>query len=154
MLFRSKHGHNPSTQFDTLFYLDVYPDVAASELNPLIHYLLFAKGPSGESRDPIDHYASWISGWESIQTNKNEIQRQISELTIRPVFSLVVPVFNPDPNSFRAMLESVKTQSYPDWQLCIADDCSSAPHVRSTVSESQKNDSRITAVYQIGRAHV
>ena len=42
-------GRDPSPLFDTSFYLETYPDVAASGVNPLVHFL--AHGAS-EGRDP------------------------------------------------------------------------------------------------------
>ena len=35
---------DPSPEFSTALYLQYYPDVAAAQLNPLTHYLLFGKG--------------------------------------------------------------------------------------------------------------
>lgn len=37
------------------------------------------------------------------------------------LISICVPVYNPKPEHFNAMLESVLLQSYDNWQLCIAD---------------------------------
>lgn len=38
-----KKGCIPSLLFDTNSYLDMYPDVAQKEINPLIHYILYGK---------------------------------------------------------------------------------------------------------------
>jgi len=42
-------GFNPSASFNTQGYLDLYPDVAASKINPLLHYLRSGKR---EKRSP------------------------------------------------------------------------------------------------------
>ena len=42
-----KEGKNPSELFDTKYYLSMYEDVAASAMNPLLHYIL--TGCSGKS---------------------------------------------------------------------------------------------------------
>ena len=34
-----KEGRTPSSKFDGEYYLDRYPDVKASKMNPLVHYV-------------------------------------------------------------------------------------------------------------------
>src|SRR6476659_496075 len=41
------------------------------------------------------------------------------------------------------MLESVRTQTFGEWELCLVDDCSGAPHVRSMLLEAEAGDRRI-----------
>jgi hypothetical protein len=43
LLFGGFEGRNPSTEFDTSFYLSAYEDVNASGINPLIHFLAFGE---------------------------------------------------------------------------------------------------------------
>lgn len=43
LLIGAKAGHSPSARFDTQWYLATYPDVAASGMNPLVHYLLHGR---------------------------------------------------------------------------------------------------------------
>jgi|GEM_PF-3672798 len=38
-----KEGNNPSTKFDTKFYLNTNPNVKKSKINPLIHYVCFGR---------------------------------------------------------------------------------------------------------------
>ena len=38
-----------------------------------------------------------------------------------PVISVCVPVYNPNPGFFAALPASVKAQTYPNCQLCLAD---------------------------------
>ncbi len=38
-----KKGYNPSAKFNTKFYLDEYPDVEKSKLNPLWHYIQYGQ---------------------------------------------------------------------------------------------------------------
>ena len=44
------------------------------------------------------------------------------ELTYRPLVSVVTPVYNTGPKWLEAAVESVRAQTYPHWQLCLADD--------------------------------
>ena len=44
---------------------------------------------------------------------------------------------------FRQMLESVRKQAYPFWELCLADDASTDRHVREIMEEFANADARI-----------
>jgi GT2 family glycosyltransferase len=63
------------------------------------------------------------------------------------VISIVMPVFNPDPSWFSAAINSVLAQAYPHLQLCIADDASTEPHVRTTL-ERAATDARVRVVHR------
>lgn len=56
--------------------------------------------------------------------------------------SLAVPVFDPDPICFREMLESVLAQSYPQWELILAD-AGKSEEIAAIIKEYQEKDDRI-----------
>lgn len=60
-----------------------------------------------------------------------------------PRFSIVTPVYNTPRRVLWEMLESVLTQTFGDWELCLVDDCSSEPHVRQLLEEAQRQDPRV-----------
>ncbi len=70
------------------------------------------------------------------------------------MISIIMPVYNPDLDWLKEAVESVRQQLYPHWQLCIADDCSSDPKVRSVLQNMQNNDSRINVVFRETRGHI
>lgn len=96
-----------------------------------------ANGPTPQERHlfestPFDEYRRWIAAHEPTAT---ELDRQRKKTFPRtPVFSVVVPVYNPPAAYLEAMLASVAAQTYPHWQLCIAD-ASTAAHVRPTLEK-------------------
>jgi len=63
-----------------------------------------------------------------------------------PLFSIVTPVFNTLPDVLVAMLDSVRAQSFEDWELCLVDDCSSEPHVGEMLERAQSHDARVKVV--------
>src|SRR4029453_8252448 len=65
----------------------------------------------------------------------------------RPMISIIVPVYNPEPNWLRDAIESVRAQYYDNWQLCIADDASSKQGVRALLADYD-NDPRIKVVFK------
>lgn len=74
---------------------------------------------------------------------KPAIVSRVGALARRPLISIVVPIYNPDPDMFRQMLLSVRAQLYPYWELCLADDGSTVPYVRQFMEEFAGADKRI-----------
>ena len=65
-----------------------------------------------------------------------------------PRFSIVTPIYNTPEPVFRAMVESVRSQSFVDWELCLVDDKSPSPHVRPLLEEYAALDPRIKVAYR------
>ncbi len=68
---------------------------------------------------------------------------RLGALARQPLISVIVPVYDPDEGMLRQMLDSVRAQIYPCWELCVVDDASSAPHVAAALAEYAKRDARI-----------
>ncbi len=64
-----------------------------------------------------------------------------------PVISLLMPVYDVAPIWLEAAVNSVLDQSYPRWQLCVADDCSSNPAIRPILEQFAQQDERISLVF-------
>jgi GT2 family glycosyltransferase len=60
-----------------------------------------------------------------------------------PRFSIVTPVYETPVDILREMLESVRTQTFGDWELCLVDDASSAPELRQLLEQAQRQDPRL-----------
>ena len=103
-------------------------------------------GPPPEARHlteaaPPDEYRRWIRKYEPTAA---ELDRQRKHPFPRPPkFSVVVPVFDPPAAFLDAMLESVAAQTYPHWQLCLAD-ASTAPHVRPRLEAFAAKEPRVS----------
>jgi O-antigen biosynthesis protein len=66
-------------------------------------------------------------------------------LAQRPLISVVMPTHDTDPRHLREAIGSLRAQSYPSWELCIADDGSKRDETRRAVTRAVSRDSRITA---------
>jgi O-antigen biosynthesis protein len=63
-----------------------------------------------------------------------ETMRRVSEADAdAPVISLIMPVHNPERTWLEAAIGSVLGQVYAHLELCVADDASTAPHVRAVL---------------------
>src|SRR5437870_8864868 len=86
-------------------------------------------------------YARWIKTHEP---TASELARQRqTKFARRPTISIVVPVYNTPARFMDEMLQSVLAQTYPHWELCLADGHSSADWVRPTIERYATADSRI-----------
>jgi glycosyltransferase involved in cell wall biosynthesis/GT2 family glycosyltransferase len=71
-----------------------------------------------------------------------------------PRFSIVVPAYNTPEKYLRELLDSVRGQFYPHWELCIVDDASPQPHVRRMLEAAAQADPRIKPVFRLENGHI
>lgn len=65
-----------------------------------------------------------------------------------PRFSIITPVFNTPKNVLERCIESVRGQSFADWEWCLVDDCSTEPHVRRVLDRMARKDKRIRVAHR------
>jgi glycosyltransferase involved in cell wall biosynthesis len=97
------------------------------------------------SSDPV--YDQWL---RANAPSVEELQQQRAATALlkqRPLISIVVPVYNIPAELLRSCVQSVIAQSYPNWELCLVDDCSTQPHVRPLLMQLAKSDKRIRVEY-------
>lgn len=63
-----------------------------------------------------------------------------------PKFSVVTPVYNTPVDVLEDMIESVRAQSFVNWELVLADDRSPDPQVLQTLNRYAEQDQRIRVV--------
>ena len=68
---------------------------------------------------------------------------RVARMSHQPLISVIMPVYNPPPDLLRAAIDSVRAQLYPNWELCIADDCSTEAHVAAILAEYEAKRPRI-----------
>jgi len=81
-------------------------------------------------------------------------RRNIDNFAQRPLFSIIMPVYNPRVDLFTKTIDSVLAQIYEYWELCIADDKSTDPEIRETLEKYCKADNRIKVVYREENGHI
>jgi len=103
----------------------------------------------------IPDYSRWIWSFDRLSNrDRNRIRTRIDQLASRPLISIVIPVFETPERLLREAIESVRHQIYPHWELCIADDASTSPHVRTILDKYVHSDSRIKCVYRETNGHI
>ena len=71
------------------------------------------------------------------------VRNRILEMKNPPLISILMPTYNTPEKVLRQAVESVLAQLYPSWELCIADDASTQPHIRRVFKEYADLDRRI-----------
>lgn len=92
----------------------------------------------------LDLPTNWLRRYEGMMTAKiDALNASGQPLPSYPLISVVMPVFNTPEKWLRQAVESVLDQQYRNWELCIADDCSTDVHVRRVLEEFRDRDERI-----------
>lgn len=100
-------------------------------------------------------YQEWIRRYDTLDDDRRRQMRDaVQHWQSPPLISVVMPTYNADPLWLRRCIESVRAQSYLNWELCIADDCSRQPHVRRVLQEYERTDTRIRVVYRAENGHI
>lgn len=126
-----------------------YTETPLSEYLALRYNELFTVVPGQFS------YEEWIENIEIPSLpNSNEVHTTLAALEYKPLISVVMPTYNTDEEYLRACIDSVIGQSYPHWELCIADDASPKLHIRQVLETYQAQDSRIKVVFRTENGHI
>jgi glycosyltransferase involved in cell wall biosynthesis len=100
-------------------------------------------------------YRQWIKEFDTLTDAKRaSIRSRIAEFEPRILISVVMPVFNTPDVFLRKAIDSVCGQLYSNWELCIADDSSTLPHIRNILDEYSARDARIKIVYRRENGHI
>jgi GT2 family glycosyltransferase len=71
------------------------------------------------------------------------LEQAVQALEYRPLISIVTPAYETDEALLRKVIDSVRAQVYPHWELCLVNDASRKPRVREVLDEYAALDSRI-----------
>lgn len=85
---------------------------------------------------------------------KEEAAKEIAAFAKRPIISVIVPVYNVDPQWLDACIQSVANQWYPHWQLCLHDDASTKQETFACLKKWETIDSRIKISYGKKNLHI
>ncbi len=107
----------------------------------------------------IDHekgfpsdYERWIHEFE--RPDNEMMDLQLGSIRSRPLISVLTAVYNTEPSELTAAIQSVLDQSYGNWELCIADDCSSRPELREILERFASQDGRVKLSFQPERGGI
>ncbi len=98
----------------------------------------------GQNRED---YQFWVQQNTLSASEIAAAKAEIESMPAKPVFSILVPVYNTDPDYLLPMIRSVQAQIYPHWQLVLVDDCSPKKWLRTLLEIEAAKDERITVQF-------
>lgn len=133
-----------------LDYINIIKKVSPYNLKKGILYLRHY-GPKGFwiklterfQKTDID-YKEWLQGHKP---SEKELEKQKNQVfAYAPKISVLVPVYNTPEEFLKQMIQSVRVQTYPNWELCIANANPANDNVRRILDICTRKDSRIKVV--------
>lgn len=111
----------------------------------------------GKAGDPTERseYEKWCEQHEALDAADGAaVRAHIEAFATRPVISVVMPVYDTPEGLLGKAIQSVLDQVYPHWELCIADDASTQPHVRTVLERFEAMDPRIKVEFRKSNGHI
>lgn len=100
-------------------------------------------------------YAEWVRRYDTLDADARAgLRARVDAMPNKPVISIVMPTYNPDPGWLEEAIGSVQSQIYPFWELCIADDASPDPRCREILRRFAARDERIKVVFRGSNGHI
>ena len=105
--------------------------------------------------DPSENYESWIEHYERPDRSQMlKLKRLAKSLAYQPLISVLLPTYNTPRKWLVAAIESIRRQTYTNWELCISDDASTKSEVRQVLDSYARRDSRIKVTYRDVNGHI
>ena len=114
---------------------------------------LYERYRHGDASTGFPGYAEWLARYDQPLT-REESKRRLAAMQAAPLVSVLMPTFNTPERWLRAAIESVRRQSYPHWELCIADDASSSRETRAVLAQYAAIDPRIRVALRDRNGHI
>ena len=93
-----------------------------------------------------EQYTRWLK--------KHQSFCEIENYTYKPKISIVMPVYNVPGEYLGYCLDSILNQTYQNFEICIADDCSTNQDTIDTLHKYMKKDNRIKVVFREKNGHI
>lgn len=122
---------------------------------PLISARKFFSGICLFPATCLRDYEKWIKCYDTTaEPMRAKMRDRIKMLKNKPLISVVMPVYDPEPAWLIQAIESVRKQIYPYWELCIADDASTNKKIRRILEKYRKKDSRIKVIFRESNGNI
>jgi Predicted glycosyltransferases len=101
-----------------------------------------------------DIYELWLQENSPKPEDFRQMAEQVKVFKYQPLISIIMPVYNTPKELLQEAIESVLAQVYPHWELCIADDASTQPHIKEVLANYAAKDERIQVVFRSKNGHI
>jgi O-antigen biosynthesis protein len=94
-----------------------------------------------------EQYPAWVRNNRLRASDLRRLRGEAAGFGYKPLVSILLPIYNPEQEWLERALDSVMSQAYPHWDLCVYDDGSTKKHVREVLSRYERIDGRIKVRY-------
>ena len=91
-------------------------------------------------------YAAWRQRRALTDADRQKLRDEAAAMADPPLISVITPVYNTPEQYLKKAIDSVLRQTYSHWELCLADDGSTAPHVEALLRHYAAADPRVKVV--------
>jgi glycosyltransferase involved in cell wall biosynthesis len=163
-LYGALNGKNPIPAFDPQYYLSRVEVSSQALRDPLSHYLCTGDKDNLRPNEWFDsaYYLSKSNDQAGFNAGPapalshyleqgvyegRYTDRRIETLGFKPLVSVIVPVYKPTKSILNSCIRSVLYQTYPHWELCLADDNSNSEELKELLINWATKDSRIKVAF-------
>lgn len=102
-----------------------------------------------------EQYRVWVRTYDTLsREDVAALRSRAMRLSRQPTISVLMPVWNTPLAILEQAIRSVLDQAYTNWELCIADDASTAPGIRELLQRYSTTDSRIKVKFRDSRGNI
>jgi glycosyltransferase involved in cell wall biosynthesis len=91
-------------------------------------------------------YQAWLDRHRPSPQELETMRNESRAFSLRPLISIITPVFNPRVEWLGQAVDSVLAQTYENWELLLIDDASNDSAILNFLSQIQQRDSRIRLI--------
>ncbi len=91
----------------------------------------------------VSDYDAWKNHFSFTEKKRKHVLSEIEGFNYRPLISIAMPVYNIEEVWLEKAIQSVLTQTYHNWELCIVDDASTREGLHELLQRYAERDSRI-----------
>ena len=107
------------------------------------------------ANDPILFYNPFMISDYNKWIKENTINEDDNKnIKYKPLISVIIPVYNVSSKLLTECLDSILKQSYDNFEICIADDCSNKIETIKVLNEYEKKYKNIKVVYRKKNGHI
>ncbi|MEO8439434.1 MAG: glycosyltransferase [Spartobacteria bacterium] len=100
-------------------------------------------------------YLDWVDRFSRLtKTARADLRREIDALPIRPLISIILPVYNGSLRFLDEAVTSVRKQIYQHWEICLVDDASTDPRMKPFLEDLAGGDPRIQLLLRESNGHI
>jgi glycosyltransferase involved in cell wall biosynthesis len=96
----------------------------------------------------LSPYESWLEVNQWNTRREKLLKSELAKLKRPPLFSIVMPLYNPPLNFLGNAIDSVQNQVYQNWELCIGEDCSTNFEIRPFLENRMEKEARIKVIFR------